>query len=1548
VEYQQAAERYIGSMYKANFQWKSAHVVEIWEVYLQNGHCYTFQASVYSGEVDLGMSLVGRSGSGPYYTNRSAAVFNIDSYGSGISETTSWTISSGDGWYALVLWSNNGRNGMMDVSVKEQFNPGTTVAINEQNGVWADKGHFYCTLNSSTTMGAIGMRPNDSNDYNLYLYSSSSYNYHGGSSLISSTYMGDNVDFILYNKAAITTNTYYPLVNPFDLTFGISGYILDADDTDETLALGTNGPFGFATNSAVKAWDVALTTAVEYQFTVDITSGTPDLGMALYRKDATYKSQFDYLFWANSGEAGVDEASSWVCDATTSYALVVWNNGGTGDYNILITSYPNLDAYVASGWSYEFVPRNTAGASFSNCPITLSLPGNTANTRLNWITRNHSANAISGLTFYSQLYLDDSLFFSYPNDYGLEGNEEYHYTDWITATPIRGGKHTIELREDGTNAIMESNESDNSYFRQFVWSPLVLVNNTPVERTAPPMWSAMFPRPNCDGFQFTRTPNYAYAVGICPRGSTDDYDLEGCDDYMGSLSGFDSLRVSSYMQGWDTDYFIATYTGTADTIYPEVYAFSGGTGNYVIEAVDASDRQLSVYGNPTRRDTLGTDHILKVYEVYLWEDSTYRIILDNISGGAALDLTMYGPDYGYYSCYNYTAASWSGYSDEIIDFHVDWCGYYVITVHKTGYGALPLTNIYDITVENIPPNLVKTVPSGWSYEFVPRNVGGASSSNCSIAATLPGNSNDTFLNFCAKNDGVRSVPVTAFYNQLYLDGDSTVFYQRPWEGGIVPGGTIYHLNRICGTEIQGGRHTVELRLDGTNTIYETNEGDNSVSRQFVWSPYELPNGVPEVRNTPPPRGSLPYPNCDGFQYTRNPQYAYGIAICPMLDEANDLYIYSDYTGSEAGFSSLLASSYWGSGYTSFIVATYWGTSDVVYPGVFYSWGNPTGNTVVEAIDDYGKLFYPIGTTFTDSLLANELLDVYEVYMDSGTSYSITTTALSGTADIALALYGPDWGYYERSDHVAYSDRYMSSHENIAYTPTVGGWYVVVVFKGTNDQLANSLIYQIKAMVATTNLTYGTPTGWSYPIVPRNTWGATPGNCILTATLPGNTYNTFWNLSSYNQGPDTITTRYYDYLFIDSVLFYGIWEWPPIAPGTFGMCQNMFAWETIRGGRHTLGIHIDHNDSIPESNENDNWYQRQFVWSPYVLTNNTPVTRDEPPSYGSEAYPNCDGFEFNSGRWGAVGIIPIIATSNFNIRLYSPWWNSEIGFDDWWAFSGEGIGITDFVLMNCIYGGSSTYDVGVVQNYNNNGTGQFVIQQANEQATYYTPGTYGPFTLPSNQVMGLWEVFLSTPGTYNFQVDVTSGGADIGTSLYDGNALYNAKLGYFTGGFSNSEGGGGDESFSIVNPYSGMYFGWAVWKVGSADRTLTSTFNLVWNSSAARIPMPVEDLVIEQIGGTDVRLTWSPVTQDTSGSAITVNYYRIYRNLNPDFTPSSSDSIGYTPGNTTIFIDPDVTWTNQEYFYRVIAVASGGPTYDIVTSQPPATDTPAVLRSRHRQ
>lgn len=356
-----------------------------------------------------------------------------------------------------------------------------------------------------------------------------------------------------------------------------------------------------------------------------------------------------------------------------------------------------------------------------------------------------------------------------------------------------------------------------------------------------------------------------------------------------------------------------------------------------------------------------------------------------------------------------------------------------------------------------------------------------------------------------------------------------------------------------------------------------------------------------------------------------------------------------------------------------------------------------------------------------------------------------------------------------------------------------------------------------------NLTGHWYTEWDYYVVPRHTDNGQRFLCPVSGTLPGNQNSTYLNYVTKNIG--SVTTYVVENgLYIDDVpICYPNWTW--CDPGQT-LSHNNIGPYTIKGGRHTLKVEYDNFDKCTESNESDNVFSKQYVWSPYELTNQSPLLRSAPPKRGSGPNYNCDGFsvELGSGQWWcAVGIIPQ-STDDYDIRLYKDYTGSTNGFDDYHAASAYGGSSTDFVAANRNQTGIfGPYYCGVI-NWSG-GSGGFYIQQSNSPAGLSTSGSNGPFTIHGNDVVDIYEAYLPV-GTWRIILDISAGGAvDLGLTIYDQAGKYFRKADYMSGGYSNLMGAGEDESCTIEVTTAG-YYGIAVWKNTTADLGYQTSYYLI--------------------------------------------------------------------------------------------------------------------------
>ncbi|MCK4256378.1 hypothetical protein KAX35_05795, partial [candidate division WOR-3 bacterium] len=242
---------------------------------------------------------------------------------------------------------------------------------------------------------------------------------------------------------------------------------------------------------------------------------------------------------------------------------------------------------------------------------------------------------------------------------------------------------------------------------------------------------------------------------------------------------------------------------------------------------------------------------------------------------------------------------------------------------------------------------------------------------------------------------------------------------------------------------------------------------------------------------------------------------------------------------------------------------------------------------------------------------------------------------------------------------------------------------------------------------------------------------------------------------------------------------------------------------------------------------DNRYRRQFIWSPYQLANQTPVSRSAPPLKGSMTYPNCDGFSFPDGTftyWRGVGILPTGSGNDYDLRLHNDYTGSTQGFGTYLESSGSWGTQSDFVLVNENSTASSgTYYAGV--NRYSGGTSNFRIQRADDGTTIHAPDTTGTFTIHSYDIIDVHEIEIGQTGLYRFTLDNISGTADLGISLYDAHQPYFGKWDYMTGAYSNSNTGGQDESFMIEITTTGWY-GFVVWKSDHTDLGKSNTYKIM--------------------------------------------------------------------------------------------------------------------------
>ncbi len=392
-----------------------------------------------------------------------------------------------------------------------------------------------------------------------------------------------------------------------------------------------------------------------------------------------------------------------------------------------------------------------------------------------------------------------------------------------------------------------------------------------------------------------------------------------------------------------------------------------------------------------------------------------------------------------------------------------------------------------------------------------------------------------------------------------------------------------------------------------------------------------------------------------------------------------------------------------------------------------------------------------------------------------------------------------------------------------------------------------------------NLTKTQLSGWSSPLVARNTGGATSSNCTYTSTLNGLTANTYVNFSGINNG-DRNSESFVCKTYVDgeeklTTSFTGL-----------SVGQTFHALNagpiSVNGGRHTIKVILDADDQVFETDETiteypyDNVICQQFVWSPTQIGKETILVWNAPPQkewcQGSSGYYNSDGFQFAAGNsgvygyWSAVAVLPSSSSANYGVQLYDRGTYSGVsnGFDhNFLASSQESAEACHYVLVNTRQKAAGTYYAGVV-NVSGSSSNYHIAHPTS------VPIQAGPsaqwdeeYGLSSVAVMDLYEVYL-TPGTYGFNLGRVSGDAVLGMALYHCNLPAGAR-----GNAMNSVQGTTAASRSFTHTINTAgYYALAVYKCQASSLTKSATYKLAVS--------PVGMYVVSPNGGESLGLSES--------------------------------------------------------------------------------------------
>ncbi|MBU1638651.1 hypothetical protein KKC97_13390 [bacterium] len=674
-------------------------------------------------------------------------------------------------------------------------------------------------------------------------------------------------------------------------------------------------------------------------------------------------------------------------------------------------------------------------------------------------------------------------------------------------------------------------------------------------------------------------------------------------------------------------------------------------------------------------------------------------------------------------------------------------------------------NLVD-AINYIEPDVRPDHRSDWTGPVVPRNQNDAIPGFCGISPLLDGNAATTYLNLGIANDGRSPAPdagSSGVETRFYVD-DYNPNWTETWAPNIPALSTSYAMNRGPIT-VRGGRHTTIWELNPESWFTEYDHTNNSTTNQFVWSPFQLTNDVGITRLSPPVKdwGSPVYLNGDGFRAAGTWWTAVG--ILPQSGNDIDLYCYADSYSSTSGFDIHQEVSARGSGSSDVILIngniSGYGTSRL-FQAIRFSTSS-TSNFAIEADGSINAWSTPFESS--RSMDPNDVLDVFELYMVSGQQYFIGAVDLFGGFDLGIGLYLPGSEYQDFYDYVVWKDAEgADGTEYIVYTPPITGYYAAVVIKPGYSSYAIGGTYTFKfESPGTPDLIPAGRPGWVFPAVARNTPDGTPASCSWPAAIQGNTTN-YINGTWYNDGTNSSSAAFTNEIRLDGNALASLVHSGSLGVFEFGEVNNHDVG-TISGGRHTLTIELDRDNTVAESNEANNEFTWQYAWSPLALTRDAPVLRASPPEYGTWVYPNSKGFSFDPGGNSPSGVAILASSSSADYDLYlcSNYSGTGDGFTNYVGTSTYGAYYPDYVIVPTSY--DSTFYPAVI-NYNG-ATDNFFIEAQNVFGRVYENDAWssGLDTLTAGSIWNMYHFLLFSGTDYNITCQRISGSSNIALRLF---------------------------------------------------------------------------------------------------------------------------------------------------------------------------------------
>ncbi len=715
---------------------------------------------------------------------------------------------------------------------------------------------------------------------------------------------------------------------------------------------------------------------------------------------------------------------------------------------------PNLTYKIQSNWDYPLVPT-TQFPAVSPFVVPATLPGNSSQVYMNSLAYNNgtaTADNVGGI-----FNIDGDLSYFYIVFAPVNPGVAYTSFDLGPVT-VRGGRHTFEAIHDNENVVVESNETDNWWAHQFVFTPYVLSESTPKWRGPPPerlggtssiVDGSLFTI-NCDGFRFTST-GWWNAITMYATDLVTDHDLALYPPSTGSENGFLTTTAASGFTEGQLDALIVNRNTVGVADYDVGVNRWNGTGNFVIEQVVSE----SAWVGMTTTASYGADEDLKIWDTYIGDTGWITVsVTDSLNTSIGFKLGLLEYDTTEIGLQEVPSWETSDENREIrLNRNITTTGYYGLVIYRDpdqGNWPLDLT----VSIEPTPPDLTSYMPNLWHSDLVPTLTPILPGMDPLLPDTLYGYMPETYINFGLHNDSpTPSPPSTA---GVYLDGRDNDYIAYDFPGLIAD--DHWDINDGVAYDIPGGRHTLILETDILEGVHEIYEKNNRYGEQYCWSPLELSPGGQYSHASPGhllggseilPPGDPHYYNCDGYRIRTGIQRWEGMVLTQGPNSDYDLDIHHPLAGVKDGFNDYLAGSWFYSGETDYVLVNNHVLAPDVYDIGVTNWRGTepytvevVGSTTLPPPTDgrYGPYNMPV----------SRMLHIYDIYLEQDV-YAFRVDNLGPAVDWGMDLHSYDIGLTSREYTMPGGVSYLNGPgqgEFFTLNITTAGWYGLAVYKAT--------------------------------------------------------------------------------------------------------------------------------------------------------------------------------------------------------------------------------------------------------------------------------------------------------------------------------------------------------------------------------------------------------------------------------------------------------------------------------------------------------------------